>query len=308
MRRFLAPLALALALTVTGGTNAQAITGNAIADTEHTYVGLIAFYDKSGELTHRCTGSLLTDTVFLTAGHCVTLDTAGTLAVSARIWFEQDAGAGYDPVTHTPAGSGYPVIRGVKASTFHNYGFAGAKPPQTHDLGLVILDEPVTDAYPEITQYASLGRPGTIEKYTESHPGTTAAVTLSGYGVTDPDQNADPDADVPSRLEADTYVTSLDDPVAGGVNAGLAEEPGNGGGGSCFGDSGGPVLLEGTDVITAVTSFGNSTCTGTSYSYRTDLQPPIDWILDRAGSEADEIDIVGAGGPAGGRDLHVRRD
>jgi hypothetical protein len=292
MRRIVAALALTLALTVTGGTNAQAITGNGTSDTEHTYVGLIAFYDKNGELTHRCTGSLLTDIVFLTAGHCVTLDDVGTLAASARVWFEQDAGAGYDPVTHTPASSGYPVIRGIKAGTLDNYGFLGSKPPQTHDLGLVILDRPVTDVYPDITRYASLGRPGTLDHYTASHPGSTAAVTLSGYGVTHPDRNPDPADGVPSRLEADTYVTGMDGPVAGGVNAGLAEEPGNGGGGSCFGDSGGPVLLVGTDIITAVTSFGNSTCTGTSYSYRTDLQPPIDWILEQAGSEADEIDIV----------------
>ena len=48
--------------------------------------------------------------MFLTAGHCVTIDEpTGELATSARIYFQQDAaGADYDPVTDTPASSGYP--------------------------------------------------------------------------------------------------------------------------------------------------------------------------------------------------------
>jgi secreted trypsin-like serine protease len=45
------------------------------------------------------------------------------------------------------------------------------------------------------------------------------------------------------------------------------------GGGTCFGDSGGPMLLPGTDLITAVISFGkNGVCTGHDYSYRVDTQ------------------------------------
>ena len=45
----------------------------------------------------------------------------------------------------------------------------------------------------------------------------------------------------------------------------------NKGGGTCFGDSGGPMLLPATDQIAAVISFGkNGVCTGHDYSYRVD--------------------------------------
>src|SRR5687767_456254 len=47
-----------------------AITGNFVEDTEHPYVGLVVFYDAEGEFLGRCSGSLLTPIVFLTAGHC----------------------------------------------------------------------------------------------------------------------------------------------------------------------------------------------------------------------------------------------
>lgn len=49
-------------------------------------------------------------------------------------------------------------------------------------------------------------------------------------------------------------------------------------GGTCFGDSGGPDLLGGTNVILGVNSFGNGVCTSTSYSYRVDTPQALSWI------------------------------
>ncbi len=39
-------------------------------DNVHTWVGLIDFYDAGGEFFQRCSGSLISPTKFLTAGHC----------------------------------------------------------------------------------------------------------------------------------------------------------------------------------------------------------------------------------------------
>jgi hypothetical protein len=61
--------------------------------THRTTVGLAVFYDAQGEFSHRCSGSLLTPRVFVTAGHCV----AGVS--TARVYFQQDAGTHFYPVT-----------------------------------------------------------------------------------------------------------------------------------------------------------------------------------------------------------------
>ena len=54
---------------------------------------------------------------------------------------------------------------------------------------------------------------------------------------------------------------------------------GGGKGGSCFGDSGGPDLLGGTDTVLAVNSFvTNINCSGVGYSSRVDIPEVLEWI------------------------------
>ena len=123
-RLALVPLALAMASTALLAPPSGAVTGkNIVEDFDHPYVGLVAFYDAEGVFLHRCSGTLLSAEVFLTAGHCVAADDEGNVAASARIWFEQDAGVGYDPVTGAPAPSGYPVSGGVTSTMLYNYGY-----------------------------------------------------------------------------------------------------------------------------------------------------------------------------------------
>ena len=101
MRKLLLGIVAAIALMLGSAAPASAITGNFVEDHEHPFVGLIVFYDEEGEFTSRCSGSLITPTVFLTAGHC-TADNA-----SARVYFQQDAGADYDPAARDgPRGLG----------------------------------------------------------------------------------------------------------------------------------------------------------------------------------------------------------
>jgi Trypsin len=52
----------------------------------------------------------------------------------------------------------------------------------------------------------------------------------------------------------------------------LSANPAQGKGGICFGDSGGPDLLGGTNTVLGVNSYGtNGNCAGVSYSQRVDL-------------------------------------
>jgi hypothetical protein len=280
MRRLLTLLTAVLASVSLGTTSVHAITGNFTPDFEHEYVGLIVFYDAEGTPTQRCSGSLLTDRVFLTAGHCVTLDDEGTLATTARVYFEQDV----------DAVEGYPTSGGVLASTLYNYGFEGlGNLPQSRDVGLVILDQSVTEVYPEVDEYASLAAAGTLDTY---GTGINATVDLSGYGVQNANKNNG--VAVRERLQATTFIIGGRNPnFKSRFNVQLASNPGGGRGGTCFGDSGGPVLLGGTDIVVAVNSFVlNGNCAGQGFGYRTDQDDVINWILANAGDEADEINIV----------------
>jgi secreted trypsin-like serine protease len=50
-------------------------------------------------------------------------------------------------------------------------------------------------------------------------------------------------------------------------------------GGTCFGDSGGPIFVAGTRTITSVNSYAkNSTCSGTTGAYRIDQADDLAFI------------------------------
>jgi len=108
--------------------------------------------------------------------------------VSARVWFQQDAGAHYDPATQLDAVSGYPEFcaagtLGTRCATskkLYNYGFADfAGFPNTHDVGVLILDQPI--AMPE---YGQLPAPGTLDGLDTARGNKKTVFTVSGYGLT----------------------------------------------------------------------------------------------------------------------------
>ena len=270
---------------------AAAITGDFVEDNTHPYVGLVVFYDADGEFLWRCTGSLLTPTVLLTAGHCA--DLAGG-AVTARVYFQQDAGVHYDPVTEIDPVSGYPEYcaagtLGVTCATsdqLYNFDYTGIL-PDTHDVGLVILDQPIF-----LSEYGVLPEAGSLDQLATQRGIQDLTFTVSGYGLTYKNQlqNGKPNVSFRERLMALAHLVNLNSAINAGFNLQTAGN-GTGQGGTCNGDSGGPVFYGGYDsnTIVAVTSFGlNVLCRGTDFAYRTDTEDVIAWILETVAASGTE--------------------
>ena len=115
--------------------SATAITGNYEKDFVHDDVGLVVFYtepDENGDIfSHRCSGTLISPTVVVTAGHCTTGVDEG------RIYWAQSAAPNYSPNAFGGLGgdetTGYPYEdRGpADTSTFSradNFGFLAGFP------------------------------------------------------------------------------------------------------------------------------------------------------------------------------------
>ena len=76
----------------------------------------------------------------------------------------------------------------------------------------------------------------------------------------------------PSQLVSGNFVHS-DEFLRNALNAS------QGSGGTCFGDSGGPDLLGGTDTVLGVnSSVTNNNCSGVAYAQRIDIPEVLDWI------------------------------
>ena len=266
---------LAIAVSPVG-----AITNNWVNDFEHPFVGLVVFYDEDGEFSHRCSGSLISSTEFLTAGHC----TDG--ATTARVYFQQDAGANFDgtidPITGYPEFCAAGTLGTLCATSdeLYNYGFNNfAGFPDTHDAGMVILEQPIT-----MPKYGVLADAGALDGLGTSRGNNDTVFTVSGYGLTLSTNvnDANPNISFRSRLMAKSTLVNLNSANNGGYNL-QTQGNGDGRGGTCSGDSGGPVFLGGFDsnVIVGVTSFGlNALCRGTDFAYRIDRQEVLDWLAD----------------------------
>jgi len=253
-------------------SSAYAITGNYREDGDrHPYVCLVGFYDENYEWLWRGSGSLISPTIVLTAGHA----TEG--AKYATIWIDEEIP--YDPENPDP--EGYPnygkgAADGITythpdfAQYVDNNGLVGFI---TNDVGIVELTSPVA-----LDEYGELANIGTVETLRVG-----ADVTFVGYGV---QYQVTPKIGGPyyawtgtrARFYATANLLSNKHAISSTFMK-CSANAAKGKGGTAFGDSGGPVLLGTTDTILAVTSFGpDANCAAVGYYARVDTQAVSDWI------------------------------
>jgi V8-like Glu-specific endopeptidase len=238
---------IALAAPVDAVRNGQPDNG------AHPYVGLVVFYNAAGTPLHRCSGTMVSATTLLTAGHC----TAGT--ASARVWFDE---LGQNM-------TGYPTSGGITGTPVTYPGFTLTL-PDTGDVGVVKLD-----AAPGVGT-ASIAPLGTLDALATRRGQQNVNFDVVGYGLQEvkPRQMA-----IRNRLRANVRLVNLRSALTDGFNIHHTNAPGTGGG-TCFGDSGGPIFTQGTAQIVAITSFGlNANCAGAGFGYRVETAGARDFIL-----------------------------
>lgn len=241
-------------------TPALAIKNGDLDGDGHPYVGLMVADDANGNPLWRCSGALISPTVFLTAGHCTEAP-----AARATIWFEADVQAGIP-------GNGYPFggPTSVDGTTYTHPQYNPAAFFR-YDLGVVVLDEPIYMA-----EYGELPELNVLDAMARQRGLQNVTFTSVGYGL----QQINPvfvEAER-VRMVANPHLIQINTPgFTGDFSVLLSNNHSTGG--TCFGDSGGPNFIGDSNVIGGVTSFGiNGNCAGTGGVYRVDRADDLNWL------------------------------
>jgi Trypsin len=239
-------IAMAVALLAASAATALAVVNGSPDNGRHPYVGMAVWFPTGNPANgfELCSGSLVSATVFVTAAHCF------PEGAHVLVDFQDDAFA-----------------------DLHNPGFGSAVPGTAHpdphwtslgnglsqfdrnDVAVVKLaGSGVTTA-----RYAQLPALGYDDTLPNNQP-----VELLGYGL----QQLSPQV-FGSRIDAPAKIV----PGGGATSSEflkVSSSPGQGGA-TCNGDSGGPILQGGTDLMLAINSYGASAqCTAVAYAQRVD--------------------------------------
>ena len=245
---------------------AKAISYGELDGDDHPYVGLVVADDADGNPQWRGSGTLIAPRVFLTAGHVCEMEAGAT------IWFQSDVESGI-PDNGYPFGVKKYSVDGI-CYTHPEYDPYGAW--WLHDIGVVILDKPV-----KMKEYGVLPDLGILDEIESSDK--EDAFTAVGYGL---QYIVNHPFKAPRHIQANRvrYQTTLNlvnlDGTTGIPAGNVVIVSGNTNtGGTCFGDSGGPLLLEDSNTIAAVISFGmNANCAGIGGANRIDTADDLAWI------------------------------
>ena len=251
-------LALVLVLILVMVAPAGAIKYGELDGDGHPYVGLMVAQDADGNPMWRCSGALISPTVYLTAGHCTEAP-----AAHVEIWFDADVQSGIPD-------NGYPDTGDVGGTPYTHPDYN----PNAfffRDVGVVVLDEPV-----ELDEYGELPELDQLDALKTRRGLKNTTFTAVGYGL----QYINPVFVEAERVRMVATPKLLQINVPGFTgDFSLLLSNNHSTGGTCFGDSGGPNFLGDSNVIAGVTSFGiNGNCAGTGGVFRMDRSWSLDWV------------------------------
>ena len=249
---------------------AGAITDGELDGDGHPQVVLLVM-DLQGSPAFRCSATMLSPTVVLTAGHCTNFhpDILGGVNVGdftgMRIFTESDVQNG---------NNNYPFCnRGdkncVEAVSWSAHPLYETAPFFVHDVGIVILKKPGFKS----GSYGTLPALDSLDALT---PGAQTTFTAVGYGL----QKINPVFIQAARVRmvANPHLIQINVPGFTG-DFSLLLSNNHSTGGTCFGDSGGPNFLGDSNVVAGVTSFGlNGNCAGTGGVFRMDRANVLEFI------------------------------
>lgn len=241
MTRMKVILSITLAVALAAwAPNALCVTNGTLDNNRHPNVGtIVAEYITPGVKSSACSGTLISPTVFLTAGHCIFL--LKTMFRVTQVWVT------FDPV-FSSSSTLYP-------GTMHlNPLFPGRGSSDPEDLGVIVLDAPVVGITP-----ATLPTAGLLDSMSSNGTLRNTLFTITGYGATDtvfgsgqPDNS---EGEGTRRFATSGFLALNPDLLKLNMNTVFGYGGGN------RGDSGGPNFIGAganeTSIIAAITIGGD---------------------------------------------------
>ncbi len=199
-----------------------------------------------------CSGALVSERVFLTAGHCV--EPLNRLGIPTdKVWVSFAVNIWQDTKSW----------RSVSGWQVHPDYYWGPN-SDPHDIGAIVLEKRVRDITP-----ARIAPVGYLDDLAASGALASATFINVGYGSNESFQ-----VDGWRKISYSGFL-SLHEAwlyMSQNIHAGS--------GGTCFGDSGGPTFYDDgtTEWIVATVSWGDAMCVATNINYRADLQIGQDFV------------------------------
>jgi V8-like Glu-specific endopeptidase len=291
MRRVLAIAAVAATVVASVFVGrAAAVIGGTPDGNAHKGVGYIVFYDKTFTPLWRCTGSLVSTRVLLTAGHCAgtydsTADGEFHTPVLAQVWFDKDIKNQGNYAGGTCLGvKGWPCSGGDAMGipkAIESY-VGSVEDGTSHDLGVVSLLSAQNKN--DVLPLAPLG------KLAATTPGSL--MTIVGYGL---QTYSGPDR---QRMQGTVKFLRVEDGTVEDDELYFADFTNDApGAAACNGDSGGPVLNAQGQIVAVMSLVDGSDdggCLGGAYHYRTDTNEAKQFLarygVQLSGSGRDQTD------------------